>query len=259
MAAKQRTGSRTSIVTLAVLTSVLGLGGCISYTSIPEPTTETEFASANNFLAIQVTRAALEEVLFRYPMRDAQGRYSVNLPVGTTLESAQSIVEGLPDGVVIPFEGMDASIPMYHIGRIWIRASDAKVDVLYPARAFDGSSFMGTVTIWMRGGGVPSWRVSRVQHWAPGTIPTQPVYVPLPAAALEAREMMTSDGADSSAVDAGPETPGTAPTEPSDGQTEPMPKPEQPPEPQPAAPESKPLPEPESESGSMYRQVPVDD
>jgi hypothetical protein len=195
MAATRRTSSRTftprfllgSTLALTVLTG----GGCVSYTNVPEPDSAPAFTSANNLQAIKVTRKALEEVIYRYPMRDGQGRYSINLPSGTTLETAGDIANGLPQGIVIPFEGMDTSIPTYHIGRIWIRASDAKVDVLYPARSFDGSSFMGTVTVWMRGG--MAWRVTRVQHWAPGTIPTPPIFVPLPKEATVEREMMNDE------------------------------------------------------------------
>lgn len=247
MAAHQRTSSRTFIA-CSVVSALLGLSGCVSYTNVPEPTSAPAFESANNTQSIRATRAALEEVVYRYPMRDAQGRYSVNLPAGTTLESAIRIIEGLPEGMVLPHEGMDDSIPMYHIGRIWIRANDAKVDVLYPARAFDGSAFTGTVTVWLRGGMV-SWRVTRVQHWAPGTIATPPVYVPLPEEAIVAREMMGEGPDRESAATQEPaasEEPMVAPepeTEPElDVEVEPAPKPEAKPDP-----------------GAMYRQVPIDD
>lgn len=240
MAAKPRTSSRTFIACTAV-SAMLCLGGCVSYTNVPEPTSAPAFESANHLMSIKVMQTALEEVLSRYPMSDAMGRFSVNLPAGTTLESAQRIVDDLPDGAVIPYEGMDSSIPMYHIGRIWIRASDAKVDVLYPARAFDGSSFMGTVTVWMRGG--TAWRVTRIQHWAPGTIDTPPVYVPLPKEAIEAREMMNDE------QDA---------AEAADPMAQPVPTPQATPEPV-TMPEPESQPEPTGDPDATYRQVPVDD
>ncbi len=176
-------GAATRIIAGLAIAS-LTLGGCVSYTNVPEPESAPAFKSANHYQAKKVTAAALAEIIERYPMRDAQGRYSVNLPAGTTLESAQEIVSNLPEGVVIPFEGMDASIPTYHIGRIWIRVSDAKVDVLYPARSFDGTGFVGNATVWINGG-VRTWNINRVQHWAPGTIAVPPLYVPISKDELE--------------------------------------------------------------------------
>lgn len=176
-------GAATRIIAGLAIAS-LTLSGCVSYTNVPEPESAPAFKSANHFQAKKVTAAALAEIIERYPMRDANGQYSVNLPAGTTLESAQEIVSNLPEGVVIPFEGMDASIPTYHIGRIWIRVSDAKVDVLYPARSFDGTGFVGNATVWINGG-VRTWNINRVQHWAPGTIAVPPLYVPIPKAELE--------------------------------------------------------------------------
>lgn len=176
-------GAATRIIAGLAIAS-LTLGGCVSYTNVPEPESAPAFKSANHFQAKKVTAAALAEIIERYPMRDANGQYSVNLPAGTTLESAQEIVSNLPEGVVIPFEGMDASIPTYHIGRIWIRVSDAKVDVLYPARSFDGTGFVGNATVWINGG-VRTWNINRVQHWAPGTIAVPPLYIPISKDELE--------------------------------------------------------------------------
>ncbi|MCR9077034.1 MAG: hypothetical protein NXI07_13425 [bacterium] len=243
MARRTRTESRTlktpaMLIASAALT-LSTLGGCVSYTNVPEPESAPAFKSANHLQAKKVTHRALEEVVSRYPMHDSQGRYSINLPAGTSLESAQEIVDGLPDGVVIPFEGMDQSIPTYHIGRIWIRASDAKVDVLYPARSFDGSAFTGNVTVWLNGG-IRRWGVNRVQHWAPGTIEVPPIYVPIPEEELEMMGDTESDeqsqpepvGEQQPAHDTPAEN--TAPDEPA---REPAP----------------------SEPGDPYREVPVDD
>lgn len=244
MAAKHRKSSRTFIAT-SLIGSILGLGGCMSYTNVPESNSDQQFEGANHFQTVNVTRRALKEVISRYPMSDEQGRYSVNLPAGTSLGSAKSIVNTLPEGVVIPYKGMDESIPMYHIGRVWIRASDAKVDVLYPARAFDGSSFMGSITVWMNG--VQPWRVSRVQHWAPGTIPTPPLYVPLPREVLNAGGLSDDQSSESPAEDQPEEA---APADETTQAPEPMPEPQE---------ESEPQAEPESDPNAMYRQVPVDD
>ena len=245
MARQTRNSSRTTRTLLAPLTAglvgTLMLAGCVSYTNVPEPESAPAFKSANHSQAIRVTRVALEEVIGRYPMSDDQGRYSVNLPAGTTIESAQKIIEHLPEGAVLPYEGMDESVPVYHIGRIWIRASDAKVDVLYPARSFDGTEFTGNVTVWLNGG-VQRWRVSRVQHWAPGTIGVPPLYIPITQEELDRREMIDDD-------------------EPIMSEPEPAAEPE---ETEIETPEASEEAEPEEsqvapETGGQYRQVPVDD
>ena len=243
MARRTRTESRTlkapaMLIASAALTLGM-LGGCVSYTNVPEPESAPAFKSANHLQAKKVTHRALEEVISRYPMRDSQGRYSINLPAGTSLESAQEIVDGLPEGVVIPFEGMDQSIPTYHIGRIWIRASDAKVDVLYPARSFDGSAFTGNVTVWLNGG-IRRWGVNRVQHWAPGTIEVPPVYVPIPEEELE---MM----GDADNEEQAPPQPASEPQEAQEPAGEETPQEEPAREPAPGEP------------GDPYREVPVDD
>jgi hypothetical protein len=79
---------------------------------------------------------------------------------------------------MIPTEGMDSSVPVYHISRVWIRGRSGKVDVVYPMKDADGSVIDAGVTCWMHGGDKP-WYVERLQYWAPGTIPTPPVYVPI--------------------------------------------------------------------------------
>ena len=162
----------------AVIGSML-LVGCVSYTNVPAPESAIAFKSANHGQSIKVIRTALGEIIARYPMRDGQGRYTVSLPMGTTLETARSVLEGLPEGGVVPYDGMDGSIPVYSVGRVWIRASDAKVDVIYPVKGYRGDQSVGNATVWLNGG-VQPWRVARVQHWSPGTLVEHGLVVPLP-------------------------------------------------------------------------------
>lgn len=246
MARRTRTDSRTlktpAMVIVGAALALSTIGGCASYTNVPEPESAPAFKSANHLQAKKVTAAALEEIVERYPMRDAQGRYSVNLPAGTSLESAQEIVADLPEGVVIPFEGMDPSIPTYHIGRIWIRASGAKVDVLYPSRSFDGTTFIGNATVWFNGG-IRRWRFDRIQHWAPGTIPVPPTYVPIPEEELEALTQGVDDTDDT------PDVPMSSEQMDDDVMSEPK---------QTSEPESVDA-QPANTGGQSYREVPVDD
>ncbi|MFK7759633.1 MAG: hypothetical protein AB8C13_06780 [Phycisphaerales bacterium] len=159
-----------------VLSLVLGAGGCVSYTNVPEPSSAPAFKNANTGSSIKVISAGLRRMVNTHPMRDSQGRYVVNLPAGTTPETANRIVQLLPEGGVIPYQGMGA-MPTYHISRVWLRGARGKVDVVYPIRTAEGM-IDGGVTLWMQGGDQP-WNVERMQYWAPGTVPTPPVYIPV--------------------------------------------------------------------------------
>lgn len=181
-------GLQRKILGLAIGTGVmaLGFGGCVSYTNVPVPNSAPAFKHANSGASIKSISAAVDRVVLRHPMKDSQGRYAINLPAGTTPETAREILGKLPKGAVIPWVGMDDSIPVYHISRIWLRGATGKVDVVYPIDA----NTDGGVTAWVHGGD-RSWYVERLQYWAPGTIPTPPVYVPIGKDDLS--EEMTDD------------------------------------------------------------------
>lgn len=157
-----------------------GLGGCVSYTNVPVPESAPAFTNANHSQTITVMTRAIEAVIAMHPPR---GEYVVNLPTGTSFETCELIAEQLPEGVIVAYEGMDdeteGMLSVYHIGRVWIRAATSKVDVVYPFTGENGVTSDQCVTVWLRGG-VRSWREVRMQHWAAGTIPTPPIYVPIP-------------------------------------------------------------------------------
>jgi len=165
---------RTLGITVVAASISLLWGGCVSYTSVPEPSKGIALGHTNSGGSIKSIVASLERVILRHPVRDEHGEYAVNLPVGTTPETAATIVSRLPTGAVLPYEGMDGSVPVYHIGRVWLRGSSGKVDVVYPIEG----DVDGGVTIWVHGGDRP-WYVKRMQYWAPGTVPTPEMYVPL--------------------------------------------------------------------------------
>lgn len=169
-------GLQRKILGLAIGAGVMAMvtGGCVSYTNVPVPSSAPAFKHANSGGSIKSISVAADRVVMRHPMKDGQGRYAINLPAGTTPETAREILGRLPDGAVIPWEGMDDSVPVYHISRIWLRGASGKVDVVYPIDADTD----GGVTVWVHGGD-RSWYVERLQYWAPGTIPTPPVYVPV--------------------------------------------------------------------------------
>lgn len=239
------------------LVGVLVMGGfgagCVSYTNVPVPESAPAFESANHTQSIAVVSAALGGVINKHPV---DGAYLVNLPAGTTPETFEKIASRLPGEPMMPTDelrGAFDSLPTYHIGRIWIRASDAKVDVIYPFTAIDGTTTMENVTVWLSGG-VRHWRIYRYQNWSAGTIPTPPMYVPIV-------EDLTQDGSsldqsdDLSVPAAALEAPASEPEMDSA-----MERAEEAIETQPAATKPEPKPEPKAEqttSGALYQQVPI--
>lgn len=164
------------IVAVVGMTSMTGfMSGCVSYTNVPGPESAPAFQSVNHMQSISVVTRALETVIVGHPVT---GAYVINLPAGTSPESFEKIIAQLPEGAMMPSDEMSDDVPVYHIGRIWVRASDAKVDVIYPFMRADGTVQDQNVTIWLSGG-VRKWKVYREQYWAAGTIPTPPMVVPI--------------------------------------------------------------------------------
>ncbi|MBL4809359.1 MAG: hypothetical protein JKY43_04795 [Phycisphaerales bacterium] len=175
-----RVGKLGLTVAIASVSLLWGVG-CVSYTSVPEPSRGIAIGHTNSGGSIKTIVASLERVVVRHRMRDEFGKYAVNLPVGTTPETAEIIISRLPVGAILPYEGMGEAgglMPVYHIGRIWLRGSSGKVDVVYPMLDAGGQRIDGGVTVWVHGGDRP-WYIKRMQYWAPGTVPTPLMYVPL--------------------------------------------------------------------------------
>lgn len=165
-----------------------GLNACTSYTNVPGPDAATARQDPNARQAVRATEAALAWVVHRHPV---EGPFVVNLPHGTSLETAESMLASLSPMARLP--GPDtAGLPAYHVSRVWIRVSDGKVDVVFPATDHRGQDIERAVTVWMNAG-VRPWTVSRGQYWSPGTVPTPPLWTPIPASELEAIEQARRD------------------------------------------------------------------
>ncbi len=223
---------------------LIGLSGCVSYTNVPVPASAPAFESANHWASVSVITEALSTVIAKHPPK---GDYVINLPAGTTPETFEKIIAELPAGATMPFDGISSDLPVYHIGRVWIRASDAKVDVIYPFTGYDGAKSDQNVTVWLNGG-VRRWRAYREQSWSAGTIPTPPIYVPIVEA--DNAEINSDMGTDIGTNEA------------DTGSMESQAAPEAQPAPTRAA-EPTPTPAPSSapsgtETGTGYRQVPLD-
>lgn len=157
------------------------LTACTSYTNVPGPDSALAEQDPNARQASRAAAAALQWVVRRHPV---EGMYALNLPVGTSTETAQRIADSLGPMAVIP-ESTEVDLPVYHIPRVWIRLSDAKVDVVYPMNNALGEPIDRGVTTWLNGG-IRDWTVNRGQYWNPGTVPTPRIWVPIPEAELAA-------------------------------------------------------------------------
>jgi len=180
--------TRRTIAALAVLAlpaSAL-LTGCVGYGSWP-PVEGADLAATNPNVpyAVETMALGLRWVLQRYPVPgtgtepvpEDEARFAVNVPAGIRRANYIKIASA-PGGTPATAENVGA-LPVYHIGRVWIRGGKATVDVLrpmfeYPARG-DGSPVYQCVTVHMEGGFQP-WRVAGTQTREPGVVPVPDYY-----------------------------------------------------------------------------------
>lgn len=236
-----------SLIAAAGMLGLPGPVGCTSYTNVPGPDAAVAMQDPNARQASRAVQTALEWAVRRHPV---EGPFVINLPVGTSSETAASIASALGPMAVVPESGQ-TDLPVYHITRVWIRMSDGKVDVVYPAMDGLGRKIDRGVTVWMNAG-VRPWRVSRGQYWAPGTVPVPEIWVPIPGEVLRAQaeaERAAARAARRGAPEAeAPEQ--SAPAEPEIEPDEPATEPPAEPPAQPGA---------GGDAGAVYREVPTGD
>jgi len=118
-----------------------------------------------------VVTEALRAVIERYHPEGA-GAYAVNLPARMTEVARREILLEL-DAQASPLTHRTEHLPIYHVGRVWIRGTRAKVDVIRPVLELgSGSSaeraYQG-VTVWLEGG-LNDWAVEMIQPWSIGVV-----------------------------------------------------------------------------------------
>ncbi|MEI7656632.1 MAG: hypothetical protein WCK33_01050 [Phycisphaerae bacterium] len=104
----------------------------------------------------------------------------VNLPVGQRQSYYRRIARRVGPNVAPMTGDVDASLPVYHVTRVWLRFSEGWVDVMRPMPELppgpDGKPVYQTVTLKMTGGFGP-WRVLHARAWPPGIDPIPEPYV----------------------------------------------------------------------------------
>lgn len=161
--------------------AIAGAGGCVSYTpSSGDPETKT-LKESRIWGSDAVVAVALREVLREARSGGGDSVFIVNLPAGTTIERARRVLGDLPEGtrLVEPRDKVGTPAdPVFHVARVWIRGTKAKVDVVGPRSLPDGSVVEAGTTVWLHGGALP-WRVERTRRWAPGVVETPKLFVPI--------------------------------------------------------------------------------
>lgn len=188
------TSSSTKLIALALLTA---LGGCYGHSSTPElQGTPAAIDSANSLAAEQCATLAVKWVADRYPPRNDRAQATtpkeagditirfpmvVNMPKGTRKAYYERMARNCgPEVYPMSPEVESAGLPVYHVGRIWTRAHEAKVDVYRPMPEIESSPGGGgpvyqMITVILHGGFSP-WRVVHGRAWEPGAHPVPPVY-----------------------------------------------------------------------------------
>lgn len=187
--------------------AVLGLAGCTSviYDSNPEGTAaqleeKPDFAShtVQNLLAETVGWA-----VENYPPPDEGGEawFAINLPRGLTREQYIGVATRIGERAA-PITPETEYLPTYHVGWVWMRGDNARVDVFRPvyALAMGDEPVYQAITLYLHRRWA-SWRVERTQPWEPGVVELPPIYY-LPAEEVAPGEAAPEEAAP---VEAAPE------------------------------------------------------
>ncbi|MDX2148524.1 MAG: hypothetical protein SFZ23_13480 [Planctomycetota bacterium] len=177
---------------LVLFAGVAGLSGCVGYSSYPiVETAHVASTDPNLYTTREVSAVALAWVISRYPPESARGyevlgepRAYVNAIPDLRRSNYLKLSERVTKATGIQVLPVDSSaggsgLPIYHVGRVWVRQGDAKVDILRPISAFgpgpDGRPVYQCVTVMLQGGLGP-WTVKGTLTREPGLVDVPPLY-----------------------------------------------------------------------------------
>jgi hypothetical protein len=180
---------------VVLLGSVSALSGCQQYVTSPAiPTARGMSENPNAPAPEQAITAALQYVATRWApgkTREFDAKLTpgatyvdqamvINLPAGTRQSFYDRIARKLgPTVQPATPENTDGSLPIYHVGRVWLRFENARVDVYRPMLELgpgpDGKPVYQMVTVHLRGGFSP-WRAEFARAWDPGVYETPEVF-----------------------------------------------------------------------------------
>jgi len=191
MAARPITESVGCTVSALVGAALLGISA-LSITSIPGCATYANYPPIGQDLAINDPNVVPIPVLMRVAITrtlqtDSQTgelpeRWVLNLPRGTTLERARSLLTnsmrdaGVSGGMLVGDDGYQG-LPVYSVTRVWLRGDSGTVDVIRPVNLdgmqpteadTDGVAYTYQKVTHRLKGGFRPWRVETSRAWPIG-------------------------------------------------------------------------------------------
>ncbi len=155
-----------------ILLALAAVPGCVGYGNYPPVKGDLAGHDTNSATMVEVMAASLNWTARRYAV---DGAWAVSFPEPTTRERARQILDRVDDPDVSLLTEKTQNLPVYAIGRIIVRGSEAEVDLHRSVIAMgpgpDGVYPHQAVTLRLRGGLRP-WRVASSQAWTIGTVDT---------------------------------------------------------------------------------------
>lgn len=140
-----RTTARSWMMCGLLFGAGASLACCAAYANYPPIGDDWAVNDPNTPPIPSTVTSALIAAIDLHPV---EGPYVINPPQGTDLVIAQEILAGIgdPDAQLVTPEA--ASLPGYHVTRIWVRDKKADVDVVCPiAKSADATTLTQTATI----------------------------------------------------------------------------------------------------------------
>ena len=158
-------GGAAALGVVALAAGALVGGGCAAWGNYPPIGDDYAVNNPNTPPMPTVAAEAVRWVARKYPV---DGEFVVNLPRGMERETAEKVLAriGLPGARLV--SPQTVGLPAYHVTKVWVRESQAAVDVLRPVTDVAAETELGRgamnyqlFTVRLEGGGLRgSWRVN---------------------------------------------------------------------------------------------------
>lgn len=168
----------------AAAAGLAALAGCtgVAYDSDPaRPATGEGLEPSSATYTVQnLMAASLDWAVDRHPPPPGSGRdagwFAINLPRGLTREQYINVAEMVGDRAA-PITPELEHLPTYHVGWVWMRGDEGRVDVFRPVYALSTGEqeIHQAITLYLHRR-FNSWRVERTQPWEPGVVQLPPLY-----------------------------------------------------------------------------------
>jgi hypothetical protein len=128
---------------LLIAAGIATLAGCGGYSNYPRIQGDTAFNNPNSPDMLGAMQAAIAWVHERYPV---EGPFALNLPEGMSRRRVYLLLDELniPNARALTPETAD--LPTYHVARVFVRATNAEVDIVRPVTTVRVSQHEGTVS-----------------------------------------------------------------------------------------------------------------